>query len=281
MAFLTINGHTIDVYHDGFDRETTDVQTFNRTEGMSYEGALYAAKRQWAFTIPWEPSEQKSISDRDWIKGRGHYWTFERVDGATTRFNKYSADGGPGFDANIGAGTAYHGTHGAKINSGDSSTVTVGFGSEGRHSVSVWKRNSSSSYVLMTFVYNGTATSYFASNANGTTATAAFPWMSYSAVSGSMTVTLQGENEGGTSATTHYDGLWVVPYALTTPQITARLNRTAAEPVFPHVEMDGTCLEDIYAITVKGFVLGEEMTEVRSGGTAAFARMLKVQLVEK
>jgi hypothetical protein len=278
MAFLTLNGLQVDPWEDSFERTYEDVQNFDRSEGLSYEGALYRSVRQWTFEIPWEPSEERSIANRDWMKGRGHSWSFDRVDGATVKFNRYPMDGGPGFDSNmVQSSTALFGSWSGRVVSGGASSVTVGFGTETRYSISLWKQNTATSWILHTHVSNGVASTYYATS----TVTAACPWMSISAASGSMSITLQGENDGGSNATTHYDAIWVVPYALTTPQIAARAARLAMEPPFPFVELNGDCIEDLNAIRVKTFIDTEPMQAVSSGGSMCFARVLKVKLVEQ
>jgi hypothetical protein len=279
MSFLTINGLDVDAYYDNFHRTYKDLQTFDRSEGMTFEGALYASKREWSFDMPWETSSLKAIAVRDWIKGRGHYWTFERGDGATTRFNKYSAEGGPGFGTNISGYTpSKFGSWAALVPNNLTSTVTATFGSEGRYSAAIWKRDSTNTYIHTAAVYDGATLRYYAGAAGVTTAWA---WGSLTAASGFLTFTLQGKDQSGSAATALYDGAMLLPYALTTTQIIARNARTTAEPNFPYVEAIGDFNEDLNPITLKCFVDDEPMKQATVAGTAVPARMLKIHLVEK
>lgn len=281
MAFFTINGLEIDVDLESLDRSYVDVQNFDRTEGNTFEGVVYAQKRQWRAEIPWDTQEHRSIANRDWIKGRGHHFTFERLDGATTRFNKYSADGGPGFTATAtSSATSKFGTWALSCASGQTTTVTTTFGSEGRYSMSVWKRDSGGTYILCTHTNDGGTARYYAGS-SGTGLTTAFAWAALTASSGYFRVQLQGEDETGTAvAAALYDGLMVVPYALSTPQLAARKARTTAEPAFPYVELDGDAFEDLLPIMAKGFVDAEDMTQVQSGGVTN-VRCLKLSFTER
>lgn len=280
MGFLDINGLSLDVELDSLDRATKDVQNFARSEGDSLEGALFSAKRDWSFNTTWNTTTNRADAETQWVKGRGHYWNFERVDGATTRFNKYSSDGGPGFGNGISGSTpTKFGTWAGLIASGGNSNVTATFGSEGRYSVSVWKRDSATTWILCTLIDRGSGATYYA-GLTGTGVTTAFAWMSVSAASGYLGVQLQGEDEGGTSAAALYDGLMILPYALSTPMLTARNGRTLAEPRFPYVEASGSFIDDVNPVTVKGFVESEQLTQVNENGTRD-ARCLKVTLVEK
>lgn len=280
MSFFEVNGLNIDAELGNFDRSDQDVQNFARSEGLTLEGTLYSPKRGWSFGTPWDPETAKATAEREWIKGRGHYWTFERVDGGTTRFNKYSSDGGPGFGTGISGSTpTKFGTWAGAIASGGFSNVTATFGSEGRYSVSVWKRESTTSWILCTAIDRGSGATYYA-GLTGTGVTTAFTWMSISAASGYLGIQLQGENESGTNAAALYDGLMLLPYALTTPMLTARNGRTEAEPRFPYVALSGDFLEDTRAVVAKGFVEQEEYTQVQRNGVTN-ARARKVTFVEK
>lgn len=283
MSFLDINGLAVNVAYGSFQRNTADVETFGRTEGHTYEGVLYAAKRQWSFEVPYDLTEAVTISNEGWLKGRGHYWTFDRVDGATTRFNRFSTDGGPGLTAAqlTNVATPKFGTWGGEVTGSLASTVTVTFGSEGRYSVSVWRRERSGAasgiYRLCSTVANGiTTTSYL-----GSEATSAFStFLALSAASGILSVQLKGVTESGASMPIVYDGLMIVPYALSTTQLAARNARTSAEPNFPYVEFDGDICEDVLPIVVKCFVKDHEITQAQSGGTTN-VRALSVEMIEK
>lgn len=281
MSFLTINGLDVDAFIENFDRTYDDVQTFDRSEGTTYEGALYATKRSWAFETPWDGSVLKNVSIRDWCKGRGHYFTFDRVDGATTRFNKYSAEGGPGFSANFTAGTpAKFGSWAASCASGFTSAVTASFGSDNRYSASLWKRDSANAYILTSVVSDGATVRYYA-GADGKTVTTAFAWATVTAVSGYLSLTLTGKDQTGGAATANYDGLMMVPYALTTTQLAARNARTLAEPVFPYVEGTGDFIDDLNPITLKIFVENEPTRQGLTSGTVQVVRYLKMKMIEK
>jgi hypothetical protein len=281
MPFLALNGLEIDVeLADSVDRDYADAADFARSEGLTIEGTHYRELREFAFTIPAQKTSQEIQSQRGWIKGRGHHYTFERADGATVRFNRFSTDGGPGFDTSLTqtSATVKFGTWAARLAGNATSTATVGFGSEDRYSVSVWRACSSQSYQLCTVVANGTTTTSYVAGL----ATTAFPWMTLSAASGSLAITLKGKRvDGTTSATVHYDGMMVVPYALTTLQLAARGARTAAEPQFPYVELSGDVLEGTGSIVVKGTVESDMIEQVKEGGVLVNLRVPKVRLVER
>lgn len=294
MSFLDLNGLAVDVDVDGFDRDYTDIQSFGRSEGLTFEGAFFAQKREWKFSVPWTPAEHAAISVRDWIKGRGHYWQFQRVDGTTIRFNKFSSEGGPGFNTNITNGTARFTAvspscplWGALVTFGLTSTVTVAFGSDGRYSISLWKNDwgvpTGASWKLCSVTFDGATQRFFAPGSLVTTSFSS--WLTISAVSGALSVSLLGKNTAGASSNAFYDKLWIVPYSLSTTMINAREARTITaqfEPAFPYVEMDGDCLEDVFPIAIKGFVESEEMTQVMTSTPAiSNARCLKVHLIEK
>ena len=279
MSFLDVNGLAVDAYLDDFERSTSDVQAFARSEGLTLEGALYAAKREWNFTVPWETVGERTTALTGWVKARGHHYTFERVDGATTKFNRYSTDGGPGFDTSVTAHAASKfGTWSGKVNSGGASTVSVTFGSDGRYSVSAWRRiaATSAAFSLFSYVNDGATTRFFL----GSSVASSLAWATATAASGYLSLSLEGKNDAGSSATALFDGLMLVPYALTTQQLVARVARTAAEPPFPYIELDGDCLEDLNPVTVKGFVLAESMTQANKNGTQN-ARSLKISFIER
>lgn len=276
--FLSLNDLEYDVSVDDLDVDYVDASSFARSENLTLDGVTYREVREWSFEVPVWDSGRVAEAYRGWLKGRGHYWTFQRVDGSTTRFNKYSADGGPGFDFNLTGATASlakFGSWAMMVHSGDTSSVTVGFGSEGRYSISLWKRDSGGTHVLCSAVYDG-ATTIYKAGADGNGVTTAFAWCTLSAASGSLGIGLQGENQSGTSATAVYSGLMVVPYALTTAQLTARNGRTTAEPAFPYLELDGDFNEDLSPILVKGFVESETFNP-----TSTLTRTPRIRLVQR
>lgn len=286
MSFVDLNGLAVDVALGSFERGTADVESFARTEGLTYEGITYAAKRRWSFEIPYNLTESQTISDEGWIKGRGHYWTFERVDGATTRFNRFSNEGGPGLTATnlTQTGTAKFGTWAGEVAGNLSSVVTATFGSEGRYSASVWRREASGAasgvYRLFTIVANGTTTEAYIGTTKEASGAAHTDYISLSAASGYLSVALKGFTQGAASMPHVYDALMVLPYAMTTVQMNARVNRTLVEPNFPFIEFDGDALEDVSPVTVKGFVTSHELTQAQSGGVTN-VRALRVDLIEK
>lgn len=284
--FLTINGLNIAVAREGahFERTESDIQTFDRSEGFAYQGALYAQKRQWTFEIPYLTSNYEYEAQRGWVKGRGSYWNFNRPDGTTTRFNKYPTDGGVGFDANIVSSTSTRfvlASHvwSARVTGGLTSTVTVPFGNDGRYTMSLWKlTNNSTTFVLCSAAYDGTTTRFYAGT-DGQTITTSFSWAGLSAASGYLAVSLKGfDTTGASFGGAVYDNVMVVPYAMTTSQLAARNARTLDEPGFPYVELGGDCLEDLNPKVVKGFMQTTAYDQVSSGG---LAQMPKIQLVER
>lgn len=282
MSFVKINGLDVDVDRDGgLDRSYADVEYYERSEGMTLEGCTHREVREYSFSVPVVRTDAGNQALRGWIKGRGHHWTFERVDGATTRFTKFPTDGGPGFGSSSTlSSTSKFGTWGISVGLGLTSTASVSFGSEDRYSVSVWKRDSGGTYVLCTVVADGTTTTSYA-GAAGTATTTAFAWLTLSAASGHLGVGLIGKNQAGTDAAAIYDGLMVVPYALTTTQLAARNARTVAEPAFPYVELDGDCLEDLQPLVVKGFIGSEASEQITERGAVVNVRIPTVRLVQR
>lgn len=280
MPFLEVNGLELEVVK--FDEASDDPEYFGRGSGLTYEGTTYAEKRSWDLDLN-IMTQAKADSVQGWVKGRGHYWTFERVDGATTRLNAFSVDGGLGFSvsaSSISATTAKFGTWGALVHSTIDLLATASFGNERNYSMSVWrKHNATMPFELCSFTYNGTTTRYYA----GTTITSAFAWTVISAASGSLAVTLEAENNAGSNSTVSFDGLMIVPYEMTTDMLSARNARTAAEPPFPYVGVSGDAFPDNAEIVAKGFIASHEAEKsvVLEGATQTNAQWLTGKLIER
>ena len=281
MTFMKLNNLDTPIDVDSFDRAYPNAQDFQRSAGFSLEGVFYKQLREWSCQVQLQLTDYEAVARRDWMLGRGHYWTFERVDGATTRFNKYSSEGGLGWNTNItSSGTSKFGTWAAQVSSGNTSTVTASFGSENGYSVSTWRINKTGAYELSSAVYNG-ATTRFYSGASGTGVTTAFPWMTLSAASGYLGVGLLGKDEANASTTGFYDGVMILPYSLTTTMLSARATATVAEAQFPFVNLTGQCVEDLNPFAVKVMVESEAVIEVQGPGVVYDAKEMKLKIIER
>jgi hypothetical protein len=284
VSFLAINSFEILVPIGSFSISDDDVVTFERGGTFSLEGCQYAHKR--AISFQGNPDEDiTSSAVRDWVKGRGSYWTFERLDGATTRFNQYSTEGALGFSVAVSASSnAKFGSYAMFLSASGSAAVTVPLATSGRFSVSVWRKENTASYQLCSVVYNGSTSIFYVGS---TVTSGGFGWVTSTANgtsggSAMFVVTLFGKDTTGAAATVAYDGLMAVPYALTVPMLAARNGRTAAEPDFPYVELSGDCLEDVSALVVKGFVEKQEtMMVTLTSGFEYNARQTTYKLRER
>lgn len=287
MPFLLVNGFEIEVLDDSLNANRTDMQTWGRSAALTYEGSTYRALRQWQFdTVPLTEAEAKAMTG--WLEGRGNMWTFERYEsyGNTTQFTRFSVEDG----LSMGSGathysTAKYGTWAAQINTSVNSTFTASLVQGGaatpQWSFHVWKASNGGAYAPCTAHYDGATVRFFGGSAGNTTTTA-FAWVTFSAGSAALSVTLQGEDFAGAGGTTQYDHLMVTPYALTTPMVNALGARTSAVPAFPFVEvtgsMSGTATSTFQA---KAFIEGAEVLQGTKYGTFQPLYQLKVRLEER
>ena len=289
-TFLAINGLTISVDRESFDRNYNDVQNFMRSEGNTIEGTLFEQKREFQFTIPIVKTDYEYQAQRDWIKGRGAYWNFERVDGVTTRFNRFGTDGGFGLTTtsitnnNVSTVSCKFGTYSMQVASAGSTVVTVSWGPETQYSISLWRYSNFgglNTWNLHTQTWDGATLAHFA-GVTGTTLTSGFTnWFSASATTRALTLTLAGKDAAAGNTTAWYDSLMIVPYCMTTNQMAARQARVIDIPPLPYVEADGDFLEDLAPLTVKGFVGSSHVEQVQSAGATLNARVVKLTLTER
>jgi hypothetical protein len=148
---------------------------------------------------------------------------------------------------------------------------------------SVWKADAGGAFDLCSAVYDGATLRYFGGS-NGSTLTTAFAWASFSAVSNMwLRVTLDGENRAGTTGTTQYSFLRVLPYAATTTMLSTMAARTQAEPVFPFVEISGGVVSSNTSVflSAKGFVEGVEELQGSVNGVFQPLHILKIRFEER
>lgn len=278
--FLTVNGLALSLTE--VSRESEDLDEWGRGGGLTYEGTTYGQKAMWKFdTAPLLPTEADSLAG--WLKGAGLYWNFDLVDGATTRFTAYSTESGMGwFPVTTGytaSSDAKFGRWGMMLLPSAAVAVTATFGIERPGlSASGWKKTGAGAWELCSASYDGGTTRYFV----GTAVTTAFAWLAFTKTTNYLAVRLDGESGSGSSSTTLYDGWMILPYSLATNQLSARLNRTEAEPGFPYVGVGGKHPRTDSEFICKGFV--EERTPVRvsiDGTYYPHAETLSGSLVEK
>ena len=259
--FCAVNG--LDLNVSDFAEDSDDVEAFGRGGGLDFEGVSYGERRKWQFTTPPYTAED-SDSLKGWLKGRGHQWTFEYVDAATTRFTFYSQEGGLGLSFASGAtysSTSKFGLWALQVHAGGSAvSTTATFGAERGCSMSVWRRvpSDGDTYELCSITWDGATLRYYA-GASGTGVTTAFAWTTGTGVTyGYFPLVLEGQNNAGSNVTVIFDGLWLVPYTLSTSMLSARAQRTEVEGSFPYVKLAGMALRDNREVEVKGFVTGRE-----------------------
>jgi hypothetical protein len=220
-----------------------------------------------------------------WLKGVGHYWNFDLVDTATTRFTSYSTDAGMGwFVVTTGytaSSDAKFGRWGMMLHAGARVAVTATFGLERPGlSISGWKKVGSDSWELCSMIYDGATNRYYA-GAAGTGVTSAFAWLNTTQTYGYFYNRLSGTGPSG-SATSLYDGFMILPYALTTTQLAARFARTEAEPAFPYVAVGGKHPRTDKEFVCKGFVESRNPVRATLDGTYyPNAETLEGSLIEK
>lgn len=287
MPFLIINGFEVEVLDESLNANRTDVQTWGRNAGLTFEGVTHRPCRGWSFdTTPLTAAEAASVTG--WIEGRGNMWTFERYDSykATTQFSRFSVEDG----LSIGSGathyaTAKFGTWAAQLNTSVNTTFTASLMREGiatpTWGFSTWKASNGGTYAPCSAHYDGATVRYFGGTAGNTTTTA-FAWASFTASSAALSVVLQGEDFAGTGGTTQYDGVLVTPYALSTLMVTALGARTRAVPALPYVEVTGSMAGSATAMFLcKGFIEGAEVLQGTKYGTFQPLYQLKVRLEER
>lgn len=296
MAFIRIEGLALDSLVEDYEISDQSVEAFNRTIGDSLEGLTYSDKKQITLTTPpLDPSTARSIEG--WVRGRRHLWTFNRADGATTRYTRYSDDGGLGFSSlATSTSSALFSVWSQQLGSGGINTTTALFGSEGDWTVGVYAKvpatNATYSFYCTRSV-GGTLSSF-----TDTVSSATLYIFQLTPASGFLTVRLHGKVPStGTSATVHFDNLIIAPYAFTNEMIasssTPRFGLPSnghTRPPFVTVFGDGihkpnTGLNNANEpgpMVCKGFVETVETIPVVLNGSFQYnARRLKIRLLEK
>lgn len=253
-SFLTVNGLNLPAMSAGQRR--VDPDRWGRGNGLAYAGTTYAKRRQLAFeTPPMTPLEAQALSG--WVRGLGHHFTFEWTDDhrATTQFTLYSTDGGAVLSGGSAATTdSKFGSYALLVAGNAQHTATVLFGSEAPHAFSVWRNQISiDSWELCSASYDGATTRYHAGT-DGIGTTTPFAWAGFNSSDGILRVRLEGQDPAGSSSTCLYDGLMILPYSLTTPQLAARNGRLNAEAPFPLVAVGGHALRLTPELACKGLV---------------------------
>lgn len=297
MAFLRIEGLPVDALIEDFEISDQSVEAFNRTLGDSLEGISYSDKKEISLTTPpLDPLSARSLEG--WVRGRRHLWTFNRVDGATTRFTRFSDDGGLALPLSgyTSTASALFGAWAIQINPAITNTVTATFGSEGDWTVAVYHKAviTNASYTFYCVRSIGGVIDYFQSAAS----VSVIYNLSATAASGFLRANLIGRlGTTNSNATSHFDNLIMAPYAFTYEMI-----QSAATPTYgltalgntrpPYVTVfgDGLHKADINAngagepgpMICKGFVETVDTEPVVLNGAFQYnARRLKIRLLEK
>jgi hypothetical protein len=285
MVFAAINGLALSIQDDTFSVSRQDANTWGRSAALTYEGSVYRNLRQWSFELT-PLTAQEADAMTGWIEGRGNLWTFQRYNPvlATTNYTKFSCEDG----LTIGTGatqytTSKWGRWAAQINSAGNSSFTIQLSSATPlWSFTAWKSNNGGAYALCCAHYDG-ATLRYHGGADGATVTTAFAWSVLSTSSGGwLSVRIDGEDFGGSNATSQYSYLRALPFAATSLMFAALGARTRAEPNLPYVELSGTVLGDATQyVEVKGFVEGVKLEQATKYGTFQTLHVLKVRLEER
>lgn len=287
--FVYVNGLPVSVADGSAGLNRVDLNTWSRSSLLTYEGTDYRKLRRWSFeTTPLTMADADSLTG--WIEGRGNVWNFSRYDviNSTTRFTRFSAEEGLA----VGTGCTHSsnvkwGTWAMQINTAGlvSATVPLALSSGGtpHWTVSVWKSDNGGTYDLASAVYDGATLRYYG-GLLGSTVTTAFAWATFSTTSNMwLSVSLDGENRAGTTGTTQYSFLRVLPYAATTTMLAYLKSNGRAEPVFPFVELSGHIVGTVtnQFHTVKGFVEDVEVIQGTMNGTFQPLHILKVRFEER
>ncbi len=296
MAFLRIEGLALDALIEDFEISDQSVESFSRTIGDSLEGLTYSDKKEITLTTPFlNPSDARSLEG--WVRGRRHLWTFNRIETATTRYTRFSDDGGLALSsAATSTASALFNRWALQINPGGGTTATATFGSEEDWTVAVYQKipatNASYSFYATRSV-GGVLTSYI----NYTTA-ATIRSFTISATTGFLRVFLIGRDPvSGSNATSHFDNFIMAPFAFTDEMMLASatplwgLPSTGhTRPPFVTVFGDGILKADTNQngagepgpMLCKGYVETVETEPVVLNGVFQYnARRLRIRLLEK
>lgn len=296
MAFLNIDGLEVPVLVDEFELRDASVETYGRNADDSLQGSTYSVKREMSFvTEPMTVANARALEG--WVRGRRHQWTFDRLDGATTRFTRYSDEGGL-LLASAGTLTGNSPTFGTwslvLSTSAVTACATATFGSEGDWSVSVQHKLTAATqfFSYTTRSRAGVIDSLFNNAAYGTVG-----FLNITAVSGFLQVILSGRNDGngtaaGSSATSVFENLKIYPYALTDAMDLTFLGggiSTGLSSPAPFVKVTGDCLLEANVsgasgpgpVICKGFVESIPTEPLVVDTFDYDARQLRVKLVQR
>lgn len=282
---VEIDGYDVAPLVNGAGVTHTNIEAFERAANGGYEGTIFARKQQWSFRLAPTMTDNENRSLRGWVTGQHWSWNFDRVDGATTRFNRFEDAGGVGWVAGTGfyssSATSKFGSWGFSPSSSHYSAVTLNFNVVPGFSWGVWK-HTSVGYKWCAHTWDAATHRYTVNG--GSSTTTAFAWSDAptGAASAPFYLRLYGETDAGASTTTAvYDGAIVCPYAWTNGQIDALAGRTYPIPFAPYVEFDGGLNDAGQAIVVKGTIEDEDIQEVAYGGGTTASRWLRISLTER
>lgn len=282
---VEIDGYDVAPLVNGAGVTHTNIEAFERAANGGWEGTIFARKQQWSFRLAPTMTDNENRALRGWVTGQHWSWNFDRVDGATTRFNAYEDAGGVGWVAGVGSyastASAKFGAWGISPGSSQYIVTTLNFNVAAGFSWGVWKLVGGT-YQWCAATWD-TATVRFTVD-GGSNATSALAWSSQAATgaSGPFYLRLYGQGAGGASTTTAvYDGVIVCPYAWTNGQIDALAARTRPIPFAPYVEFDGGLNDAGQPLVVKGTVEDEDIQEVAYGGGTTASRWLRISLTER
>lgn len=272
MAFLTLDGLTIEVRDGTFRQTTDDLRDEGRAEDGSWVESETATKREWMFqTTPMTPSN--AVAHRGWLNGWGHRFPFD-----STKYSSKVLGPNAGGTHSISAVQSKFG--GSSLLVGSGSTIVYAFGSaySSAWSISAWKYTSGAAWAH--YGLTSGSTQYKAGAAHTPTGSDSVAlWAAMS--SGSLT--LDGQDEGGVNtASAYYDHLVVRPYVMTAAMFAAEAAATSAHPGLPKLaavigETSGTTI----STNVYSRVVEETHIQVRIGSTFyPDARILTVRLKE-
>jgi len=221
MAFLRVDGLAIEVLVDGITDDDGTIESYVRGAGAQDDliGTTYSSKRSYTFETPPLPLAD-AVALAGWVRGRGHHWSFQTPDGATTRFSLVSEEAGLALTVGSSTSSALFGTWGMMLRSSRTSSVTASFGSEGDWSVVAYHRSTAGQpYLAHTVRSRDGVVDYWLSGATVPGPYISTDPLSVTASSGRLGVLLSGRTSLGTSATSQFGALKIFPFALTDEMI--------------------------------------------------------------
>ena len=272
MAFLTLDGLTIEVRDGTFRAAPDDIRDEARAEDGSWFESETAAKREWVFqTVPLTPAN--ALAHEGWLNGRGHTLAFD-----STKYSSKILGPNAGGTHSLSAVQSKFGGFSLLVGSGSTIVYNFGSGYSSLWSISAWKYTSTPAWVHYGLTSAGTQYKAGAAHtATGSDSVALWAAMS----SGSLT--LDGQDQGGVNtASAFYDHVVVRPYVMTAAMFAAEAAATSARPGLGKVAaVIGHTSGQTISTNVYPRITDQTYVQVNIGGTFyPDARVFTVRLKE-